>query len=149
MTCPLDSAVSIGPSIRCDTGRMVPVPTWVARCPFPLGRASGPWSPRTSLGAGLRKVPHETCAHRASTKPKRDKPDSRPAAPRAASFKTSVNHHMNGESPSPYKHLAWTIGPALIAELSSVPSPSLARGSAPCAFFVSVLVGFFFFQTRF
>ena len=37
------------------------------------------------------------------TIPKKDKPDSRPAAPRAASFKTSVNHHMNGESLSPYK----------------------------------------------
>ena len=47
-------------------------------------------------------------------------------------------------SASAERSLAWTIGPALIAELSSVPSPSLARGSAPCAFFVSVLVGFFF-----
>ena len=48
-------------------------------------------------------------------------------------------------SASAERSLAWTIGPALIAELSGVPSPSLARGSAPCAFFVSVLVGFFFF----
>ena len=51
-------------------------------------------------------------------------------------------------SASAERSLAWTIGPALIAELSSVPSPSLARGSAPCAFFVSVLVGFFFFLRR-
>ena len=35
------------------------------------------------------------------TIPKKDKPDSRPAAPRAASFKTSVNHHMNGEITAP------------------------------------------------
>ena len=47
-------------------------------------------------------------------------------------------------SASAERSLAWTIAPALIAELSSVPSPSLARGSAPCAFFVSVLVVFFF-----
>ena len=54
-------------------------------------------------------------------------------------------------SASAERSLAWTIGPALIAELSSVnPSLAVARprgtGSAPCAFFVSlsVLVVFFF-----
>ena len=77
-----------------------------------LGPAEGVHSPGCPPPNAPRSsaMPADSLEHANNNQPKKDKPDSRPAAPRAASFKTSVNHHMNGESLSPYKHEGFQAG---------------------------------------